>query len=209
VLVATTAEGLETVATDRFRLAVARTGATVDGPPVRAVAPAAFVDEVRGLLDPSGGPVELTIAGADLVIDVAGHRVTGAALPGDFPDHQRLLASSTRAAGHRRITVDAAALRADLAPGVAPLVTQEHAGRTYPVAVLAVHPDGGLTAVDPSRWDADDPGTVAVNPEFLLQALDAGGDGQLVLDLDGPIQPLAIRPAGDPGRVSLLMPVRL
>jgi len=47
--------------------------------------------------------------------------------------------------------------------------------------------------VEPSRWDADDRGAVAVNPEFLLRALDVGGGGQRVLDLDGPIRPLAIR----------------
>ncbi len=72
-----------------------------------------------------------------------------------------------------------------------------------------MRPDGGLAVVEPSRWDADNPRAVAVNPEFLLQALDAGGDGQLILDLDGPIRPLAIRVPGDTGRFSVLMPVRL
>jgi hypothetical protein len=44
-----------------------------------------------------------------------------------------------------------------------------------------------------------------VNREFLLEALDAGGAGQLVLELDGPIKPLAVRGAGS---FSILMPVR-
>jgi DNA polymerase III sliding clamp (beta) subunit (PCNA family) len=77
------------------------------------------------------------------------------------------------------------------------------------VAVLSVRADGGLRVVEPSEWDSDDPYHVSVNPEFLLQALDTGGDGQLVLDLDGPIRPLAIRTPGNAGRFSLLMPVRL
>jgi hypothetical protein len=39
-----------------------------------------------------------------------------------------------------------------------------------------------------------------------LRALDAGGAGQLMLELDGPIKPLAVRtPNAD--RFSLLMPV--
>ena len=46
-----------------------------------------------------------------------------------------------------------------------------------------------------------------MNREFLLQALDAGD--QLVLGLDDPIAPLAIRNP-DPDRAqSILMPVRL
>jgi DNA polymerase III sliding clamp (beta) subunit (PCNA family) len=50
---------------------------------------------------------------------------------------------------------------------------------------------------------------VAVNQEFLLEALDAT-QGQLVLELGGVISPLAIRSATDvDGNFSLLMPVRL
>jgi DNA polymerase III sliding clamp (beta) subunit (PCNA family) len=209
VLLTATAQGLEAVATDRFRLAVARAAAAVDGPPVRVVAPAALIDEARGWLDSSAAPVVLTIAGDSLVVDVAGHRLTGALVPGEFPDHQRLLGDRSDTAGRHQVTVDVAALRAALTPGVAPLVTREHAGATYPVAVLAAAPGGEVTIVEPSRWDDNNGHTVAVNPEFLLQALDAGGEGQLILELDGPIRPLAVRAPGETGRFSILMPVRL
>ena len=47
-----------------------------------------------------------------------------------------------------------------------------------------------------------------VHREFFLQALDAGAGGQLVLELDGPIKPLAFRVPGDDSRFSILMPVR-
>jgi DNA polymerase III sliding clamp (beta) subunit (PCNA family) len=100
-------------------------------------------------------------------------------------------------------------LRATVTRDVTSLAIREHAGIAAPVAVLSVRPDDGLRVVEPSEWDSDDPYQVAVNPEFLLQALDAGGDGQLVLDLDGPIRPLAIRTPGNAGRFSVLMPVRL
>jgi len=208
VLVAAEPGGLEVVATDRFRLAVAQVAATVDGPSVRVVAPAAFIDEVRGRLDGAADPVMLTVAGSSLVVEIAGHRVTGMAVSGEFPDHRRLLAESADGAERRRIPVDVAALRATLTPEVTSLVTREHAGIASPVAVLSVHPHSGLRVVKPSEWDSDDPHQVAVNPEFLLQALDAGGDGQLVLDLDGPIRPLAIRTPGNAGRFSVLMPIR-
>ncbi len=50
---------------------------------------------------------------------------------------------------------------------------------------------------------------VGLNPEFLLQALDAAAAAQLVLELDGPITPLVIRDPRRAGTFSLLMPVRL
>ena len=52
------------------------------------------------------------------------------------------------------------------------------------------------------------PVEIGVNREFLLQALD-GASGQLVLELDGPISPLALRDPARPDDVSLLMPIRL
>lgn len=42
-----------------------------------------------------------------------------------------------------------------------------------------------------------------------LEALDDGAGGQLVLELDGPITPLALRNSARPGDVSMLMPIRL
>ena len=50
---------------------------------------------------------------------------------------------------------------------------------------------------------------VAVNREFLLDALTAADSGQLVLELGGPIAPLAIRSPDREGTMSLLMPIRL
>jgi DNA polymerase III sliding clamp (beta) subunit (PCNA family) len=76
------------------------------------------------------------------------------------------------------------------------------------VSVLGVDPAGGVRLASEDEWAADAPAHVAVNREFLLQALDAGGAGQLVLELDGPIRPLAIRVPGDDSRFSVLMPVR-
>jgi len=48
-----------------------------------------------------------------------------------------------------------------------------------------------------------------VNREFLLDALTAADSGQLVLELGGPIAPLAIRSPDREGTMSLLMPIRL
>jgi DNA polymerase III sliding clamp (beta) subunit (PCNA family) len=76
------------------------------------------------------------------------------------------------------------------------------------VAVLSIRADGtlALETGEPS------PGAVrvGVNPGFLLEALAAAGQPQLVLELDGPITPLVFRPAEPESEAfSMLMPVSI
>jgi DNA polymerase III sliding clamp (beta) subunit (PCNA family) len=88
-------------------------------------------------------------------------------------------------------------------------VVREHHGVAYDVAVLAVDADGTLDIVGEDSWQADAAGHVAVNREFLLDALAAAGHSQLVLEFDGPITPLAVRVPDRGSSFSILMPVRL
>ena len=186
------------VATDRYRLAVAGLPASVEGSAARLFLPLALVEDLRALR--SGGIVmDLT---ADLVTARAGDRtVEGKPIDMEFPDYRRLVTPQASS-----VTVDVAELRELLA--AAPVIDREHEGRSYPVSVLALDTGGGVRFAGPREWASDAGAHVAVNREFLLQALDAGGSGQLVLGLDGPVQPLALHPVGEESRFSLLMPVR-
>jgi DNA polymerase-3 subunit beta len=76
------------------------------------------------------------------------------------------------------------------------------------VVVLAVEPAGTLTVAGAEPHVAAET-HVGVNREFLLEALAGGGRGQLVLELDGPIRPLAVRLPDDDRTFSLLMPTVL
>jgi DNA-binding transcriptional MerR regulator len=191
---------LNLVATDRFRMALATVAADVEGPPARLMLPVTFVDE---LLTPASGPIVLDLADDAIRAEVGGRVVDGKPLPVDFPDYRRLVEFAEPA---NRVTVDPAGLRAMLA--AAPVVQREHEGSSYSVVVLGFDQAGSLRLAAESEWVEAAERHVAVNREFLLEALDAGGPGQLVLELDGPIKPLALRVAGDDSRFSILMPVR-
>ncbi|MEU7934370.1 MerR family transcriptional regulator [Micromonospora echinofusca] len=216
VLIESDADGVRLVATDRHRLAVTRAGARVDGPAVRVLAPVALVDEARALLDAAedavaGGDAAeavLTVADGTISVTVAGRAVDAAALPYDFPDHRRLLRPAADGGPAHRLTVDADALRAALTSADAPIVTRRHDG--VPLAVTVLGPDGQggvrLLGADELTGDAL---RVGVNGGYLLQALDAAGRGQLLLELDGPIAPLAVRRPDDVDAFSVLMPIRL
>jgi DNA polymerase-3 subunit beta len=204
VLCETEDDVLTLVATDRYRLALARTAVDVDGPPVRMLVPVPLIDAVRPLLA-GDGAVTVSLEDGRVGFETAGRRVEGSPLDDTFPDHRRLV-SAEGADGAHRVTVDVEALR-DAVTAAAP-VRREHGGAPYQISILTVGPTGLLGVAAEGEWAADEAAHVAVNREFLLEALDAGGAGQLVLELDGPIKPLAVRPAGDARRFSILMPVR-
>ncbi|MEU4566977.1 MerR family transcriptional regulator [Micromonospora sp. NPDC023956] len=208
VLVDVGPDTLTLVATDRFRLAVAGAPAAVTGPPLRVPVPVDVADRVRALLaaDPAGD-ASLTVDAEGITVAVGGEQVTGSAVDVDYPDHRRLLRNPVAAAPARRATVDVPALRATL--GGAPTVVREHDGTRYEVTVLSVDDRGGLDVVDGDQAPTGDDLRVGVNREFLLDALEAAGGGQLVLELDGPITPLAVRRPDDDSTYSLLMPIKL
>jgi len=188
VLLDADGDTLHVVASDRYRLAVAT--APAGGATGRVFLPVAVVDELRG----AAGPVTVTTADGDLVVTAGDRTVRTPAAADGFPDWRRL---EPAAAAHR-VVVDGPALRAAVESGAA--TRKEHAGVEYDAIVLTL--DGDELAVG----GAGDTLAVGVNREFLLDAL--GTHDQLVLELDGPITPLAIRLPDRPDWF-LLMPVNL
>ncbi|WP_432899559.1 MerR family transcriptional regulator [Micromonospora matsumotoense] len=210
VLLDVESDGLRLVATDRYRMALARAGGQVDGPPVRALLPAAAVDEFRALLGAATqAQAHLTIADGRVSVTVAGAEASSTVLPYEFTDYRRLLHRPAGAPA-RQVPVDVATLRAALRANT-PTVTREHEGVPLPVTVLGVDDRNGLRLVDATELAGPDRADllVGVNGDFLLDALEAAGGPQLVLELDGPIAPLAVRRPGDDDTFSILMPIRL
>ncbi|GIJ37428.1 hypothetical protein Vwe01_07530 [Micromonospora andamanensis] len=214
VLFEVTEDGVRLVATDRHRLAVAAAGATVRGPAVRALLPVAAVDRLRRLSDGAGtGDVRLTVVGRQVIADVSGHRLRMTTLAYEFPDYHALLPGATGEPA-RRVPVDVPWLAAALRSGT-PTVTREHAGGPLPVTVLGLAGRDALRLLGPDDLADDRAGRadgelrVGVNGGYLLDALAAAGGPRLVLELDGPVTPLAIRRPDDPAAFSILMPIRL
>lgn len=189
VLLDVGADAVTVVATDRYRLAVS--SVPCGGAPVAAVVPAAFADR---LADLRSGDVQVRIDGQAITASADGVEVADRLIPDAFPDYRRLLP-----APGNPVPVDADELRAAVAAAGTRQVRRAQDGVDVDVTVLSVDADGRL------RVGAATDGT-GVSVEFLLEAVDAGGAGQLLLGLDGPLAPVTIR-RGD--TFSLLMPVRL
>lgn len=179
---------LHVVATDRYRLAVAT--APAGGATGRVFLPVAILDQVRG----APGPVTVTTADDELVVTAGDRTVRTPAGADGFPDWRAL---EPAAAAHR-VVVDGPAFRAAVSAGAT--TRKDRAGVPYDAIMLTL--DGDALGVG----GAGDTLAVGLNRDFLLDAL--GSHDQLVLELDGPITPLAIR-LPDRADWSLLMPVDL
>ncbi|MEW1864277.1 MerR family transcriptional regulator [Streptomyces sp. NBC_00669] len=206
VLVDVADGALHTVATDRYRLAVARAAVTAqDGPPARFVVPSPLADAMRALL-PAAGEVELALDGDQVALEAGGRQAAGECLGHGFPDYRRLV----RLPAGTRVPVDAPAFRravetGPVRAGEAP--AGERGGQGAELSLLKVTGDG--SAVTVCADGDDDPGRVAVNRRYLLDALDAAAGDRLVLEFGAPTAPLAIRRADTDDTFSVLMPVRL
>ncbi|MFF7216121.1 MerR family transcriptional regulator [Streptomyces sp. NPDC008238] len=195
---------LQVVATDRYRMAVARTAVTGHGGPRRQVlVPSPLADAMRALLAGGDAPVEFTVEGDRVTLAAGDRQAAGRCLDHDFPDYRRIV----RLPEGRRVPVEVPALRTVLETGpVRAGEVREQDGKSPEISVLTVAADGSVGVCGDGDEGPDD---VAVNREYLLQALAAGAPDRLVLEFGAPTAPLAIRHPDADGTFSLLMPVRL
>lgn len=211
---------LRLVATDRYRLAVARTDTSAyAGPRVQAVVPSPLADAMRALLG-GDGAVRLTVEEGRVLLEAGDRQTAGQCLDHEFPDYRRLL----RLPPGRRVVVEVAELRK--AVGTGPVrfgAAGGQDGEAPGLTVLTVAADGTVVVVpEPGDGDHEDDGgragdrahegdrePVAVNRAYLLDALTAGDRDRLILELGTPTAPLAIRRTDSEDTFSILMAVRL
>ncbi|MFJ3790570.1 MerR family transcriptional regulator [Kitasatospora sp. NPDC090091] len=199
---------LRLVATDRYRLALAEVpvpGERSTEASVAAIVPTALVDALRALLGSGGDQARLTLGDGLVRAETGGHRIEGAALGHDYPDYRSLV----RLDPVHRAGVPAADLREAVESGVTRTLPSGPHGTACEATVLAFDPDGRLTVAAEAAEPAPGGLRVAVNRDFLLDAVRAGGPEQLVLEVGGPIAPLAVRTEGRAGTFSILMPIRV
>ncbi|MGW2542351.1 DNA polymerase III subunit beta family protein [Kitasatospora sp. NPDC001574] len=219
---------LRLVATDRYRMALAELPVTADrvadapaapdapdapeapdvpaaGASIAVIVPTALVDAVRALLGSGAERAELALGDGSVRVETGGHRIEGATLGHDYPDYRAL----ARLDPVHRVDLSAAELRDAVRSAATGSLPSGPHGADCEVAVLTLDADGRLTVAAPDAERVPESVRVAVNRDFLLEALPETGPGQLVLELGGPVAPLAIRTPGHPGTFSILMPVRL
>lgn len=218
VLMIATETGLRLVATDSYRLAFRDLkGITVLDPGSEVLVPARTLSEIQRLIgssDQSNNEKTLVFRHTDLdaVFEVGDVRLTTRLLKGPFPDYERLLPPTYSNVIRLAREDFAAALRR------VRLIVRDAKDATTPVRIAFSASGAELTVVTVEsgraveQVDGEFTGedlTVAFNPNYLLEGVEAVSPDTLILEVIDSAKPATIRGEGDDDYRYLLMPVRV
>lgn len=208
VLLASHENGLRMVATDSYRLAVRDlAGVNPLDAGQRVLVSAKGLAEVQRLA--GDGEIEIVLGERDVIFRTSRAEVTARRIEGEFPNYQQLIPSDYP----NRLVTSCEALAAAVQRVM--IVGQ---GRDNAAVRLAMHAGGvdlSVTAQEvgssEESLDVEYEGgdlTVAFNPQFLLDGIEAVGSEKLALESVDPLKPATLRDAEDGEFLYLLMPVR-
>ena len=210
VLMAAEGDGLRMVATDSYRLAVrdlSGIGVLAEGQKV--LVPSRALNELQRLLGSSDGEVSLRLGAHDATFGVGSVTLTTRLIEGEFPNYRALIPSSypNRLIVAREALLDAVRRVKLLARDA-----------TTPVRI-ALRPTGIELTVITNDWgtatedvDAKYEGaemTVAFNPQYLIEGVEAVTGDEVALDTLDALKPATLHPTDGDEYLYLLMPVRV
>jgi DNA polymerase-3 subunit beta len=210
VLMAAEAGGLRLVATDSYRLAVRDlrgVGVLAEGQ--RVLVPSRALNELMRLLGASTADVALRLGPHDATFTTGSVSLTTRLIEGEFPNYRQLIPTSypNRLIVGREPLLDAVRRVKLLARDV-----------TTPVRI-ALRPNGIELTVITTDWgtatedvDAKYEGaemTVAFNPNYLIEGVEAISGDEVTLDTLDALKPATLRPTEGDEYLYLLMPVRV
>ena len=213
VLLTATETGLRLVATDSYRLALRDLpGMSMLTKGQHVLVAARGLGEVQRVLDE--GELEVVLGEREVMFRVDDVEITTRLIEGEFPNYEQLIPSGYP----NRLTVDRNVL-GDAVKRVR-LVGQ---GRDNSPVRMRMTPAGtelsavaqevgeAREAIDAKFEGTDTDLTVAFNPEFLLDGIQAASNSQeVVIECLNPLKPVTLRPSeGGDEFLYLLMPVRV
>jgi DNA polymerase III subunit beta len=210
VLMAAEEGGLRLVATDSYRLAVRDLhGVGVLAAGQRVLLPSRALTELMRLLGSASGEVSLRLGAHDATFGLGSTTLTTRLIEGEFPNYRGLIPSGYP----NRLIVG----REPLLEAIrrVKLLARD---ATTPVRI-ALKPNGIELTVITTDWgtatedvDAKYEGaemTVAFNPNYLIDGVDAITGDEVVLDTLDALKPATLRPTEGDDYLYLLMPVRV
>ncbi|WP_309110020.1 DNA polymerase III subunit beta [Saccharothrix sp.] len=208
---------LTLVATDRFRLAMREFewAPNAELGEVAVLVPAKTLNDSAKTLGASGAKVELSLAANDGLLGLSGtgRRTTTRLLDADFPKYRQLLPTEHSAAAVIEVdTLVQAIKRVSLVAERGTQVRLEFVDSA--LRLSAGGDDEGSAEEELPVEYTGDPVTIAFNPTYLLEGLQAVRTPRAHLSFTTPSRPALLKPVDEDGNVApgylyLLMPVRL
>ncbi|HWE54640.1 MAG TPA: DNA polymerase III subunit beta [Acidimicrobiales bacterium] len=202
--------GLRLSATDSYRLAVrqlAGVGILAEGQKV--LVPSRALNELLRLLGSSAGTVSLRLGTHDATFGVGDISLTTRLIEGEFPNVRALIPASypNRLTVAREPLLDAVRRVKLLARDATTPV--RIALRATGIELTVITTDWGTATEDVDAKYEGAEMTVAFNPNFLIEGVEAVAGDEVALDTLDALKPATLRPIDSEDYLYLLMPVRV
>jgi DNA polymerase III subunit beta len=207
VLVEVNREGLTLVATDSYRLAVRELPATAAGEAQAIVPERALSEAGRAAGGDEKGEIELFVDQSQIAFRAGRFTLTSRLIEGQFPNYRQLLPEGyeSRLVVGRQALLDAVRRVGLLARENTPVRMEFNA---LGVRLTSSSPDlGGAVEAVEARYEGEDL-TVAFNPGYLADGLQAAVGESVTLEVRDGLKPGLVRGEGEEFTY-LVMPVRL
>ena len=208
VLFAVQDKELRMVATDGHRLALSVRQLPGAGPAMSGIVPRKAVQEVARIVG-SGEEVEIAVSDNQFMIRMPNVLLMARLIEGTFPNYEQVV---PRAHPHR-VTLSRAALTAALRR--VSVLSEE---RTKPVRFLLAPGQLKLTANSPDYGEAEEQMeaqfageeiAIGFNSRYVLDALNAQGGEQVLIELKDGLSPGVFKSFEDEGTLCVIMPMRI
>jgi DNA polymerase-3 subunit beta len=202
---------LRLVATDSYRLAVRDlSGTEILREGQRVLVPSRALAEVQRLLSSAGaGQVALRLGDHDATFEVGGVRITTRLIEGEFPNYRQLIPQSypNRLVVGREPLLDAIRrVKLLVKDATTPVKLSLRADG---VELTVTSSDVGVATEDIDAKYEGTEMTVAFNPTYLIDGVEAITGDEIQLETLDALKPATIRPTEGTEYLYLLMPVRV
>jgi DNA polymerase-3 subunit beta len=216
VLIAAEGDGLRLVSTDSYRLAVRDLGvAGVLGAGEKVLVPSRALSELQRLLGSAGsgaagtGEVAVRLGSHDVTFTTGTVSLTTRLIEGEFPNYRQLIPDSypNKLTVGRDALLDAVRRVKLLARD--PTTPVRIALRSEGIELTVITTDWGQATEDVDAKYEGAEMTVAFNPAYLIDGIEALAGDEVVLSTLDALKPATLRPTGSDEYLYLLMPVRV
>jgi DNA polymerase-3 subunit beta len=210
VLMAAEEGGLRMVATDSYRLAVRDVrGLGVMAEGQKVLVPSRALNELMRLLGADAGDITLRLGAHDATFGLAGVSLTTRLIEGEFPNYRQLIPSNypNRLIVGRDALLDAVRRVKLLARDATTPV--RIAMRATGIELTVITTDWGTATEDVDAKYEGSEMTVAFNPNYLIDGVEAITGDEVLLDTLDALKPATLRPTEGDDYLYLLMPVRV
>jgi DNA polymerase III subunit beta len=209
VLLAAEADGLRLVATDSYRLALKDLpGLSLLSGEAQVIVPARALSELVRLLG-DDDDVEVRLDEGTASFTVGRAQVTTRLIDAEYPNYRGLIPASQP--NHLTVGRDAlldAVRRVGLMVASTPTPIRLVSSSDQ-LELLAITPDRGeAREALPAKYEGEEL-TVAFNPEYLLDGIEATSGDEISIETVDGLKPALLRSSEDEGFLYLLMPVRV